>query len=152
MRDINSLNRVILIGRLGANPEVRYLPQNERAVARFNIATNERFFVQGAENKDRTEWHRIVSWGKLAEFCEKFLTQGMQICVEGKLRTRSWQDREGNKRSTTEVEAQNIIMLSRRDEKESPGPESSSTDRPAAEFPEKEETESGGGEDEDVPF
>jgi single-strand DNA-binding protein len=110
---------VTLIGRLGRNPELRYLPQSERAIARFTLATNERFFKPNTnENDIRVEWHRIVAWGKLGEFCEKYLTQGKQIYLEGKLRTRSWQDRDGNKRYSTEVEAQNIIMLGRRDEAE----------------------------------
>jgi single-strand DNA-binding protein len=112
MRDINSLNRVILIGRLGGKPELRYLPQTERAVARFSLATNERLFnPKTNESRIRTEWHRIIAWGKLAEFCEKFLVQGKQVSIEGKLRTRSWQDRDGNKRSTTEVEAQSIAEV-----------------------------------------
>lgn len=117
MRDINSLNKVILIGRLGQNPELRYLPQSERAVAKFTLATNERYFNPSTNESDiRAEWHRIVTWGKLAEFCEKYLNQGKQIYLEGKLRTRTWQDREGNKRSTTEIEAQNIILLGKREE------------------------------------
>lgn len=117
MRDINSLNKVVLIGRLGQNPELRYLPQTERAVAKFSLATNERYFNPSTNESDiRTEWHRIVTWGKLAEFCEKYLNQGKQIFLEGKLRTRTWQDREGNKRSTTEIEAQNIILLGKKGE------------------------------------
>lgn len=117
MRDVNSLNKVLLIGRLGGKPELRYLPQNQRAIARFSLATNERIFNPNTnESRTRTEWHRIVAWGKLAEFCEKFLTQGKQIYIEGKLRTRSWQDREGNKRTTTEIEAQSIVLLGKREE------------------------------------
>ncbi|MBN1272603.1 MAG: single-stranded DNA-binding protein [Candidatus Aminicenantes bacterium] len=117
MRDINSLNKAILIGRLGQKPELRYLPQTERAVARFSLATNERFFNTSTnESEDRVEWHRIVAWGKLAEFCEKLLDQGKQIYLEGKIRTRSWQDREGNKKYTTEIEAQNIVLLGKKDD------------------------------------
>ncbi|MEW5899907.1 MAG: single-stranded DNA-binding protein [Acidobacteriota bacterium] len=117
MRDINSLNKVILIGRLGGKPELRYLPQKDRAVARFSLATNERLFNPATnESSIRVEWHRVIAWGKLAEFCEKFLTQGKQVYIEGKLRTRSWQDRDGNKRSTTEIEAQNIILLGKKEE------------------------------------
>ena len=107
----------MLIGHLGRNPEIRYLPQTERPVARFTIATNERFYNPNTnETSDRTEWHRIVAWGKLAEFCEKYLTQGKQIYLEGKLRTRSWEDKEGNKRTTTEVNAQTITLLGKRGE------------------------------------
>src|SRR5512137_1158052 len=115
MRDINSLNKVLLIGRLGQKPEVRFLQQG-RAVGRFTLATNERFTNPTTnQTQDRTEWHRIVVWGKLAEFCEKYLTKGRQILIEGKLRTRDWQDKEGNKRRTTEVEAINIVLLGRRE-------------------------------------
>lgn len=152
MRDINSLNKVILIGRLGQNPEIRYLPQTERAVARFTLATNERFFNPSTNESDiRAEWHRIVAWGKLAEFCEKYLTQGKQIYLEGKLRTRSWQDREGNKRYTTEIEARNIIFLGRKDE----GIEQESYTRStASDFPteEKEKSTEEGEEEDEVPF
>lgn len=117
MRDINSLNKVILIGRLGQNPELRYLPQTERAVAKFSLATNERYYNPDSTESDiRVEWHRIVTWGKLAEFCEKYLNQGKQIYLEGKLRTRTWQDRDGNKRSTTEIEAQNIVLLGKKED------------------------------------
>ena len=153
MRDINSLNKVILIGRLGQKPELRYLPQTERAVAKFSLATNERYFNPSTNESDiRTEWHRIVTWGKLAEFCEKYLNQGKQIYLEGKLRTRSWQDREGNKRYTTEIEAQNITLLGKREEKvedqdySQPKPPSDLSEDEAKE-PEKE-----GEEEDDVPF
>jgi single-strand DNA-binding protein len=135
MRDINSLNKVILIGRLGQNPELRYLPQTERAVAKFSLATNERYYNPDTTESDiRVEWHRIVTWGKLAEFCEKYLNQGKQIYLEGKLRTRTWQDRDGNKRSTTEIEAQNIVLLGKKDDfaekPETQEPESSPPDLP----------------------
>ncbi len=153
MRDVNSLNKVILIGRLGGKPDLRYLPQKERAVARFSIATNERFFKPATnESQVRTEWHRVIAWGKLAEFCEKYLTQGKQVYIEGKLRTRSWQDRDGNKRSTTEIEAQNIILLGKREEAAEAEPfpgEASPTEVPAAE--ESGIAEESEGEDE-VPF
>lgn len=155
MRDINSLNRVILIGRLGQKPEMRYLPQKERQVARFTMATNERFLNTATrETKDRTEWHKIVVWGKQAEFCEKYLDKGRQVLVEGKLRTNSWQDKDGNKRTTTEIEAVNIILIGRREEYGA-GAEPSDADTrgggPAGgEFPPDEEP--GTGPDDDVPF
>jgi len=115
MRDINSLNKVLLIGNLGQKPDVRYLPQG-RALARFSLATKERFTNPNSnQTQDRTEWHRIVVWGKLAEFCEKYLTQGKQVYIEGKLRTRPWQDKEGVSRKTTEIEAQTIIFLGKRE-------------------------------------
>jgi single-strand DNA-binding protein len=152
MRDINSLNKVILIGRLGRQPELRYLPQSERAVAKFTLATNERYFNPSTNESDiRVEWHRVVAWGKLAEFCEKFLIQGKQIYLEGKLRTRSWQDKEGNKRSTTEVEAQNIILLGRKGEgtEVEPLSESAPSDFPAEDHSDSEPESEG---EEDVPF
>lgn len=153
MRDINSLNKVILIGRLGGKPELRYIPQLERPVARFTLATNERFFNRAAnESNIRTEWHRVVVWGKLAEFCEKYLSQGRQVYVEGKLRTRAWQDREGNKRSTTEIEVQSIVLLGKREEAAESAP--SSEEIPSSDFPQEEESlspdESEG--DDEVPF
>lgn len=117
MRDVNSYNKVILIGRLGGNPELRYIPQTDRAVANFSLATNERAFNPSSNESDiRTEWHRIVSWGKLAEFSEKYLTKGKQILVEGRLKTEKWQDRDGNQRYTTKVYAQSITLLGRRDD------------------------------------
>lgn len=107
----------MLIGHLGGDPEIRYIPQTERPVARFTLATNERLFNPTTnETSDRTEWHRIVAWGKLAEFCEKYLNRGRQIYLEGKLRTRNWQDKEGNKRYTTEINAQSIVLLGKREE------------------------------------
>jgi len=151
MKDINSLNKVLLIGRLGRNPDLRYIPQTERAVANFTLATNERYFNPSTNESDiRAEWHRIVAWGKLAEFCEKFLVQGKQILVEGKLRTRSWQDREGNKKYTTEVHAQNIVLLGKKDEtEERPFEEYSSSNN----FPEGGRTQPDTEEDDDdVPF
>ena len=117
MRDVNSFNRVILIGRLGGNPELRYIPQTDRAVANFSLATNERIFNPNTTESDvRTEWHRIVSWGKQAEFCEKYLSKGKQVLIEGRLRTEKWQDRDGNQRYTTKVHAQSITLLGRRQE------------------------------------
>jgi len=153
MRDINSLNKVILIGRLGGNPELRYIPQTERAVANFTLATNERYFNPNTNESDiRAEWHKIVAWGKLAEFCEKYLIQGKQILVEGKLRTRSWQDRDGNKRYTTEIHAQNIILLGKKEDTESKQPreESSYPSDFPAEAPKVPEKES--DDDSEVPF
>jgi len=161
MRDVNSFNKVILIGRLGQKPEVRVLPQRDRSMARFSLATNERSWNPNTnESTMRTEWHRIVSWGKQAEFCERFLEQGKQVLVEGKLRTRSWQDRDGNKRSTTEIEAFNIVLLGRREGEREPDhygpPTPASQAEPAvSEFPGPSEEEPPAGEtggDDDIPF
>jgi single-strand DNA-binding protein len=151
MRDINSLNRVLLIGRLGQNPELRYIPQSERAVANFSLATNERLFNPSTNESDiRVEWHRIVAWGKLAEFCEKFLTQGKQILVEGKIRTRSWQDKDGNKRYTTEIHAQNIVLLGK---KEDTGSGEHFPERSVPDFPgDESEALKKESEEDDIPF
>jgi single-strand DNA-binding protein len=153
MRDINSLNKVILIGNLGRNPELRYIPQTERAVANFSLATNEKYFNPNTNESDiRAEWHRIVAWGKLAEFCEKYLTQGKQVLIEGKLRTRSWQDKDGNKKFTTEVHAQNIVLLGKKGDTSEERPYSSTT--PPSEFPKSEQSVSieESAEDDEVPF
>jgi single-strand DNA-binding protein len=155
MRDVNSMNKVILIGRLGGKPELRTIPQTERSVARFTLATNERIFnPRTNESTIRAEWHKITAWGKLGEFCANYLTQGKQVYVEGKLRTRSWQDRDGNKRSTTEIEAQTIILLGKREDIAEVAPFPS---EPAAPEPGVEGGEGGFGDGEgegndEVPF
>lgn len=156
MRDVNSLNKVILIGRLGQRPEIRLIPQRDRSVARFTMATNERFFnPQTNEATIRTEWHKITAWGKLAEFCERMLDQGKQILLEGKLRTRSWQDRDGNKRTTTEIEAFNIVLLGPR-ESQAPRPQEAEPGYPepgdAADFPSEEDPGGGDGGGDQTPF
>lgn len=154
MRDINSLNRVILLGRLGQKPEIRVLPQLDRSVARFSLATNERIFNRSTnETSDRTEWHKIVVWGKLAEFCEKYMDKGKQVLVEGRLRTRSWQDRDGNKRTTTEIDAQSIVLLGggRREGAAEAGPVPVA-DTAVTDFPGEEETPASGEGDDEVPF
>ncbi len=154
MRDINSLNKVILVGRLGGKPEIRVLPQSQRSLARFTMATNERYYNPNTrESRDDTQWHRIVVWGKLAEFCEKYLDQGRQILLEGKLRTRSWQDREGNKRTTTEIEAQNIVLLGKREGYggDTGTSEPETRDEPGQAEPDFPDDDSGAGDD-DIPF
>jgi len=158
MRDVNSLNRVILLGRLGQKPELRALPQTDNSLARFTLATNERVFNRNTnESSDRTEWHKIVVWGKLAEFCDKYLDKGRQVLIEGKLRTRQWQDKDGNKRSTTEVEAINIVLVGsaprREGDFESGGGRPARDTGPAGDFPGEEDgSGSGEGGDDEVPF
>jgi single-strand DNA-binding protein len=156
MRDTNSLNRVILLGRLGRKPELRVLPQTGRSVANFTMATNERFVDKNTrEAKDRTEWHRIVVWGPQAEFCEKYLDKGRQVLVEGKLRTRSWQDRDGAKRSTTEIEALSITLIGSRGEGAPEGTRGGYAQDPEApsDFPGEDDSVGGAGGDgdDDVP-
>ncbi|MBL7176642.1 MAG: single-stranded DNA-binding protein [Desulfobacteraceae bacterium] len=105
------VNKVILVGRLGRDPEVRYTPSGV-AVANFSMATSEEWKDKDTgEKKERTEWHRIVAWRRLGEICGEYLHKGSQIYIEGKLQTRDWEDRDGNKRYTTEIVAQNMQML-----------------------------------------
>ena len=106
----SGVNKVILVGRLGADPKVRYT-SNGGAVAHFNVATIESWLDKSGQRQERTEWHRIVVWGKLAELCGQYLNKGRQAYIEGRLQTREWTDKEGNKRYTTEIVAQNIQFL-----------------------------------------
>jgi single-strand DNA-binding protein len=105
-----SVNKVILIGRLGQNPEVRYT-QGGAAVANFSLATNESWTDKSGQKQERTEWHRVVVWGKLAELCAQYLTKGRQAFVEGRMQTREWKDKEGQTKYTTEVQAQTVQFL-----------------------------------------
>ena len=105
-----SLNRVTLIGNLGRDPELRYTATGQ-AVANFTLATNESFKNRSGEWEKRTEWHRIVVWARLAEFCGEHLAKGKQVYVEGRIQTRDWEDREGQKRTTTEINAQRVQLL-----------------------------------------
>lgn len=107
------INKVILIGNLGADPEMRYTPSGA-AVCTFNIATNETWTDASGEKQERTEWHRLVTWRRLAEFCSEYLKKGSKIYAEGRIQTRSWEDQNGVKRYTTEIVAHNIQMLDSR--------------------------------------
>lgn len=109
------VNKVILIGNVGADPDVRYL-EGGVAVANLRLATTERYRNKNGENVDQTEWHNIVLWRGLAEIVEKYVRKGMRLYIEGRLRTRTWDDQSGNKRYTTEVWADNMQMLSFRQE------------------------------------
>lgn len=108
-----SFNKVILIGNVGKDPEVRHL-ETGIAVASFTLATTERYKNRNGELQDQTEWHNIVCWRNLAELSEKYIKKGAQIFVEGKIRTRSWADQTGAKRYTTEIVADNIRLLDRK--------------------------------------
>jgi len=118
------VNKVILIGNLGADPELRYTP-NGVAVATFNLATNERWPDKDGNFQEHTEWHRVVAWRKQAEIVGEYLKKGSQVYVEGKLRTRSWEDQNGVKRFQTEIIVQNLQMLGRRGDTEPPAQEPS---------------------------
>jgi single-strand DNA-binding protein len=141
-----SVNKVILIGNLGADPELRYTATGT-AVANFRLATKDFWTGKDGNKEERTEWHRIVAWGRLGEICGEYLAKGKQVYVEGKLQTRSWEDRDGNKRYTTEVLAQVMQMLGSAgervpSEKEFGGKEFGGGDaQPGGAFPE-----------EDIPF
>lgn len=107
----NSVNKVILVGRLGKDPEVKYT-QGGTPVAKFTVATNEVWKDQNGEKQERTEWHNIVAWTKLAEICGQYLNKGSRVYIEGRIQTRSWEDKEGNKRYITEIRADSMVMLS----------------------------------------
>ena len=104
------VNKVILVGRLGADPEVRYT-QDGMMVTNFSLATDERWTDKSGEKAQRTEWHKIVTFGKLAEISGNYLSKGRLVYIEGKLQTRSWEGKDGIKRYTTEIVASNMQML-----------------------------------------
>ncbi|MFC1891537.1 single-stranded DNA-binding protein [Thermodesulfobacteriota bacterium] len=105
-----SVNKVIVLGNLGAEPEIRYTPSGT-AVANFTLATTEQWKGKDGEKNEKTEWHRIVAWARLGEICGEYLHKGSSVYIEGRLQTRAWDDRDGNKRYTTEIVAQNMQML-----------------------------------------
>jgi single-strand DNA-binding protein len=108
---MGSVNKVILIGNLGADPELKYTPSN-RAVCNLSLATNEVFKDKAGQRQERTEWHRVTVWGEQAEHCSKYLGKGRSVYVEGRLQTRSWDDKEGKKRYSTDVVADRVVFLS----------------------------------------
>jgi single-strand DNA-binding protein len=105
-----SLNKVLLLGNLGKDPEVRYTSSG-RAVATFTIATSQQWRDQDGNDQERTEWHRVVAWGRLGEICGEYLSKGKQVFIEGRIQSREWEDQEGNKRTTVEIIANDMIML-----------------------------------------
>jgi single-strand DNA-binding protein len=111
-----SLNKVMLIGNLGKDPEVRFTAAGQ-AVASFSIATSEKFKGKTGEWEERTEWHNITLWGKLAEIAGEYLSKGKTIYVEGRLQTRKWQDKSGNDRYTTDIVGDKMQMLSPKGER-----------------------------------
>tara|TARA_B100001996_G_scaffold362465_1_gene330000 strand:+ start:660 stop:1094 length:435 start_codon:yes stop_codon:yes gene_type:complete len=141
----NSLNKVILIGNLGQDPESRFTPQGT-AVANLSIATNEAWKDQNGELQERTEWHRVVMYGRMAETANEFMKKGQMVYVEGRLHTREWEDQNQIKRRTTEIRCDNFTMLGRR------GESSTSSNRGA----DAQGNKSGMGEDtvsdDDLPF
>jgi single-strand DNA-binding protein len=165
MRDINSLNKVILVGRLGQKPEIRSHAQSGRSSASFTLATNERSFNPNTrESTDRTEWHKIKVWfPNLVDFAERLLDKGKLVLIEGSIRTRDYQDRDGNKKYVTEIVADKIVLLGKRDEASATRTDTTDLDavygrgggRGTAggeEFPSGEESGGSGGPDDDIPF
>jgi len=146
-----TVNKVILIGRLGGDPELRYTPNGD-AVANFRIATNRVWRDQEGNQQERTEWHRIVAWRKLAERCGEYLKKGSHVYIEGRLETRSWQDKNGNKRFVTEIIANQMQMLEAKGEvratEEAPPPLEVLEEKEEREVEATRETES----EDEIPF
>jgi len=148
-----SVNKVIIVGNLGADPEMKYT-QNNTPVTTFRVATTDRWRDKGSgEMQERTEWHRVVAWGRLGEICGQYLRKGKQVYIEGRLQTRSWDDAEGQKRYMTEVVAQTMQMLGRAGEDgagEQPRRQAQAGGGPDADYPQP--PPQGGNEDDDLPF
>lgn len=109
------LNKVMIIGRLGRDPEMRYTPSG-RPVTTFSVATSRSWSTVDGERHQETEWFNVVAWGNLAEICKQYLTKGQQVYIEGRLQTRKWEDKEGNKHSSVEIVANEMMMLGDRRE------------------------------------
>ena len=153
-----SVNKVILIGNLGRDPEVRYMPSGD-AVANITIATTETWKDKGGEKQEQTEWHRVAMFGKTAEIAGEYLKKGSQVYIEGKLQTRKWTDKEGQERYTTEIRADRMQMLGSRSggsERMAP-PEDDAPPRSSAAVPAKKAAGAGKGGnlddlEDDIPF
>jgi single-strand DNA-binding protein len=139
------LNKAILIGNLGRDPEVRYTPSGT-AVANFSLATSETWANKEGEKETRTEWHRIVAFGKLGEICGEYLSKGKQVYIEGRIQTREWDDRDGNKRYTTEIIASQMLMLGSKDASVARDASAGAADTDYKEGPGQEQ------QDDDIPF
>ena len=146
------VNRVTLVGRLGRDPEMRQTGTGT-PIVNFSVATNESWKDKNGEQQERTEWHKIIAWGRLAEICNEYLTKGKQVYIEGRLQTNEWEDKDGNKRYTTEVVANEMKMLGTRSEEDytSPSEQASSHTSPSEQASEGGEMDSGLTED-DIPF
>jgi|SRR3989304_5907306 len=128
------VNKVILVGNLGADPEMRYTPGG-MAVANFKLATSENFKDKEGNKQTKTEWHKVVAFGKLAEICGEYLSKGKQVYIEGKIQTRSWEDKDGNKKYTTEIVVNIMQMLGGRGTEAGAGAAASAADVTADEIP-----------------
>jgi single-strand DNA-binding protein len=116
------LNKVLIIGRLGRDPEMRYTPSG-RPVTTFSVATSRSWNTSEGERRTETEWFNVVAWGSLAEICKQYLTKGQQVYIEGRLQTRQWDDQDGGKHTSTEIVANEMIMLGERREAGEPAHE-----------------------------
>jgi single-strand DNA-binding protein len=149
-----SVNKVILVGNLGADPESRYMPNGD-AVVNIRLATTESWKDKASgEKKELTEWHRVVFYRKLAEIAGQYLKKGSQVYIEGRIRTRKWQDKDGQDRYTTEIEANEMQMLGRREGMGDAGPRDNSGSRPAPRAQAQGAPSNGGFNDveDDIPF
>jgi len=142
------VNKAILIGNLGRDPEIRYTPSG-MAVANFSIATTENWVKKDGGKETRTEWHRIVAFGKLGEICGQYLSKGKQVYIEGRIQTREWEDRDKNKRYTTEIVAWQMQMLGAKGLEEKGGSSISSSSPGGPDVP---DLPGPGTENSDIPF
>jgi single-strand DNA-binding protein len=140
-----SLNKVMLIGNLGKDPEVRFTASGQ-AVASFSLATSEKFKGKSGEMEERTEWHNITLWGKLAEIAGEYLSKGKTVYIEGRLQTRKWQDKSGNDRYTTDIVGDKMQMLSPKGERSGGGEPSSASKSGGSSYEEPP------FQDDDIPF
>ncbi len=145
------VNKVILVGRLGADPEMKYT-NSGTGVCRFNLATSENWTGKDGQKQERTEWHRIIAWTKLGELCNQYLKKGRQAYVEGRLQTRSWDDKNGVKRYTTEVVAATIQFLGSGGERSATSPSEASSFQQDSTFVEEPLSPAEPAGDEDIPF
>ncbi|HEU4333664.1 MAG TPA: single-stranded DNA-binding protein [Candidatus Eisenbacteria bacterium] len=149
---VAGVNKVILIGNLGRDPEVRTTTTGQR-VANFTLATSRQWTGQDGQRQEKTEWHSIVVWGKLAEICEKYLQKGKQVYIEGRIETRQWQDKEGQTRYKTEIICEQMTMLGRAGDRNGGGEGGYEPARGgAAPRDENYEPAPAGGADDDLPF
>ena len=126
------LNKVMIIGNLGRDPEMRYTPSG-KPVTTFSVATSRSWSTSDGEKREETEWFNVVAWSSLAEICKQYLTKGQQVYIEGRLQTRHWDDQEGNKHTSVEIVANEMIILSERREAGEGSTESESSEE--EEFP-----------------
>jgi single-strand DNA-binding protein len=143
-----SVNKVILVGRLGRDPESRFTGSGQ-AVCNFSLATDRSYKDRNGQTQKQTEWHKIVVWAKLAEICQKYLKKGSQIFIEGRIQSRQWDDKDGNKRTSFEIVANEMRMLGSRSEASAPAHSGDEAEAPAAPAPEESGPEVS---DEDIPF